>query len=464
MFSKSTYVARRAQLKKQFRSGLLLFLGNVHSPINYQANVYPFRQDSSFLYFFGLDQPGLAAVIDLDQDREIIFGDEPTAENSIWFGQQIPLAERCQTVGVRQAESLADLKKHIKAAVKIGQTVHFLPPYRAENTLQLSGLLDISPAALSREASIHLIRAVVAQRSHKSNEELAEIEKAVNVTRRMQLAAVQRARPGLMERDLVGVMTEICLASGCAPAFPVILTTQGHILHNETHFNELKDGDLVINDSGAESPLHYAGDITRTFPVSGRFTTQQKEIYQIVLTAQTEAISAIKPGVPFRDVHLKAAECLTAGLKELGLMKDDPNEAVRAGAHALFFPCGLGHFLGLDVHDMEDLGEDFVGYNEGELRSEQFGLKSLRLARALETGFVLTVEPGLYFIPRLIDQWRAEKRLLRFLDYSVIDKFKHFTGVRLEDDVVVTPDGCRTLGEPIPRTIVEIEDLASFGN
>jgi Xaa-Pro aminopeptidase len=303
---------------------------------------------------------------------------------------------------------------------------------------------------------------VVDQRAVKAAEELDEIETAVNLTGQMHQAASAMARPGLLERDLVAAMAEICLAAGSQPAYPMILTVKGHVLHNTTCLNTLQEGDLVINDTGAESPGRYASDITRTFPVSGRFSTRQREVYEIVLSAQAEALEAIRPGVRFLDVHLTACRALASGLKALGLMTGDPAEAVAAGAHALFFQCGLGHMLGLDVHDMEDLGEELVGYDSQIQRSSQFGLRYLRMARELRPGFVLTVEPGLYFIPELIDMWRADNRLSAFLNYPAIEKFRDFTGVRVEDNVVVTAAGYRLLGHPIPKTAAGVEELTGL--
>ena len=459
MFDKNIYIARRSSLKERMGSGILLFLGNEHSPVNYRDLVYPFRQDSSFLYYFGLDEPGLAAIIDVDNDRETIFGADQTLEEVIWSGPQPALAEKCLEVGLAQAAPLERLEVFLAQARREKRIVHTLPPYRAENALRLHSLLGISLEEAWHSASTDLIKAIVAQRSIKADEELVEIETALAITRKMHHRAMQMARPGLVEREIVASMTEICLAAGGRPAFPMILTVKGHVLHNPGHDGLLKDGDLVINDSGAESPGHYAGDISRTIPVSGRFNTRQLEIYQITVNAQARAMAAIRPGVPFLDIHLLACETLAEGLKEIGLMKGDPAEAVAAGAHALFFQCGLGHMMGLDTHDMESLGEEFVGYGQGRIRSDQFGLKSLRMARPVEAGFVLTVEPGLYFIPELIDIWKSENRFNSFIDYQAVEGFRDFTGARVEDNIVVTDNGCRILGEPIAKTPEELEAL-----
>lgn len=351
----------------------------------------------------------------------------------------------------------AGLAEVLKAALKQGRRIHYLPQYRPENVLRLHEMLAISATEVRRDVSDELIRAVVRQRSVKSQAEVAQIEQALEICHAMQTAAMQAVRPGVVERRIVALMEGLVIERGARLSFPTIFTVHGETLHNHDHGNVMQEGDIVINDSGAESPLHYAGDITRTIPVSGRFTPQQRDIYTIVLNAQAAAIAAIRPCVLFRDVHLLACEVLAAGLKDLGLMRGDPRQAVAAGAHALFFQCGLGHMLGLDVHDMEGLGEDYVGYTEAIRRSSQFGLQSLRLARTLEAGFVVTVEPGLYFIPQLIDQWRAERRLEEFIEYEAVERFRGFGGVRIEDDVLVTENGCRVLGPTIPRTIEEVE-------
>lgn len=457
MFDPSVYASRRRRLRKQLKSGLILFLGNDESPMNYPANTYPFRQDSTFLYYFGLDTPSLAAIIDIDSGRETLFGDDITLEDIIWMGHLSTLKERARAVGVRSTAPLARLDEVIREARKKKRTIHFLPPYRAETASRLSALLKKPASRLKKAASTELIKAVVNQRSTKDDEEVAEIEKALDVTRKMYLAAMRLTRPGLFERDIVGEIEGIALAHGCQTAFPTILTINGQILHNHYHGNKLERGRLLVIDAGATSPLGYAADITRTIPVTGEFTPRQQSIYDIVLRGQLKAIEMIKPGIMYKDVHLAAARTMALGLKELGLMKGDIDEAVAAGAHALFFPHGIGHMLGLDVHDMEGLGENHVGYNKTVKRSEQFGLAYLRMARELRPGFVLTVEPGIYFIPALIDKWRAENKFRQFINYVKVEAFRHFGGVRIEDDVLVTRDGCRILGRPIPRTVREIE-------
>lgn len=457
MFDASVYAKRRKKLRQQVKSGLILFLGNEESPMNYPANTYPFRQDSSFLYFFGLNTPSLAGLIDIDSGRDTVFGDDVSLEDVIWMGYLPSLKDRAQAVGIRHTVPLARIDETIAQARKKGRPIHYLPPYRGDTAARLAALLKKPAVKLKKAASVDLIKAVVSLRSTKDAGEIAEIEKALEVTRTMYLTAMQLARPGLYEHDIAGKIEGIALAHGYETAFPTILTVNGQILHNHYHGNRLDKGRLLVIDAGTSSPLGYASDITRTIPVSGEFTPKQRSVYEVVLRGQLKAIEMIGPGINYRDVHLAAARTIALGLKELGLMKGDIDEAVAAGAHALFFPHGLGHMLGLDVHDMEGLGENYVGYDETIERSKQFGLAYLRLARQLKPGFVLTVEPGIYFIPALIDRWKAENKFKSFINYVKVEAYRNFGGIRIEDDVVVTIDGCRVLGKPIPKTVKDIE-------
>ena len=459
MFDSKTYKNRREILKKNFSSGLLLFPGNGESPMNYPANVYPFRQDSSFLYYWGLDAPGLAAVIDVDNDREILFGNDLGMDDIVWTGPQPSVAEQAAQVGVAHSEAIAGLEKRLREAVSNGKPIHFLPQYRGENLVKLGEWLGIRPEFLNHYASPKLRKAVIAQRSIKEEQEITEIEKALDITREMHLQAMKWTKPGKFEREVAGRVEGIALSSGGRLSFPVIFSVHGETLHNEFHGNQMQPGDLVVHDAGAEAPSHYAGDITRSFPVGGKFSQRQKEIYDVVQKTQLTAIEAIRPGFPYRDVHLLAAKIMAEGLKELGLMKGDVNEAVAEGAHALFFPHGLGHMMGLDVHDMEGLGEDWVGYDEEITRSDQFGLAYLRMGKRLKPGYVLTAEPGIYFIPALIDQWKATGKFTDFIDYDRVETYRDFGGIRIEDDLLVTDSGHRVLGKPIPKTVEEIEAL-----
>ncbi len=460
MFEREVYEKRREKLREILEEGLVLILGNDEAPMNYPANPYHFRQDSNFLYFFGLDEPGLAGLMDMeDEEGDIIFGNDPDVEDVIWMGPSPSLKDKAEQVGVKKTRPFNSLQDFLREALSKGRRVHFLPPYRGEHILKLAYLLGIRPEAVKHWVSVDLIRAVVELRSVKGPEEIQQMEVAANITAEMHLRAMSRARAGMYERELAGEIEGLAISLGGYISFPVILTVHGEILHNHYHGNMLRDGQLLLVDAGAESPLHYAGDMTRTFPVSGKFTPKQREIYQIVLSAQRKAIENIKPGVYYREIHLLAAKTIAQGLKELGLMRGDVEETVSQGAHALFFPHGLGHMIGLDVHDMEGLGEDYVGYDETVKRSEQFGLAYLRLAKKLQEGFTLTVEPGIYFIPALVEKWRSEGKHRDFINYQKVEEYLDFGGIRIEDSVVVTEDGCRILGKPVPKEPEEVEAL-----
>lgn len=454
MFSSATYRNRRNGLLRQITDGLILITGNIDTAFNYKGNPYPFRQDSSFLYYCGIDQPGLAIVMDTATGNTTLFGDEFTIEDIIWIGPHPSLHELADKSGISDIRPSGDLAAFLRSA-----PVHYLPPYRGDNTLRLAQWLGKTTEEITAGASESLIRAVVSQRVIKSEEEVAQMAWAVSLTGRLHVAVMREADEGLLESDLAAIVHGMCAAEQVVPAYGVILSTQGQILHNHAHDLELESGQLVLGDFGAESPLHYAGDITRTFPVDRYFTNQQRDIYQLVLNAEESAIRMAAPGIPYRDVHLHAAKIITKGLKDLGLMQGDVDEAVAAGAHALFFPHGLGHMIGLDVHDMEDLGENYVGYAGEVARSDQFGLAYLRLARPLQPGYVLTVEPGIYFIPDLIDLWKSQGKHRDFINYAALDAYRNFGGIRIEDNILITEDGRVVLGEPIPKSIVEIEAL-----
>ena len=457
MFDKKIYQQRRSKLGKQVKSGLLLFLSNGESPMNYAANTYHYRQDSTFLYFFGLAFPGLAAVIDIEENRQTVFGNDVEMEDIIWMGPQPSLKSRSARVGISDTRPLAELAGVLQQAVRQGRKVHFLPPYRGENALWLEKLLGIRAGTVKDYASVEFVKAVVAQRALKNADEIKEIEAALTVSAAMYREAMAMAQPGIYEREIAGWIEGLALAGGGQLAFPAIVTVHGETLHNHYHGNRLQEGDLLLIDSGAETAGGYASDITRTVPVGGRFDPVQRSVYEAVLDMQLTAIAMVRPGVSYRSVHLKSAAVLVERLKDIGLMKGATADAVAAGAHALFFPHGLGHMMGLDVHDMEDLGEVHVGYDDKTRRSQQFGLAYLRMAKKLEPGHVLTVEPGIYFIPALIDQWRSEKRHTAFIRYDKVEKFRGFGGMRIEDDILVTPRGCRVLGPPIPKATAEVE-------
>jgi Xaa-Pro aminopeptidase len=463
MFEAKIYTQRRARLRQQLGSGVLLFLGNQESPMNYPANPYHFRQDSSFLYFFGLDSPDLAGIIDVEADRDILFGNDISVDDIIWMGDQPLMRDRAARVGITETLPLEKLKETIRDSLTKGKKVHILPPYRPENVLKLQSLLEIPANKLRDNVSEEVVMAVVEQRSVKIPEEIEQIELALDATHDMHTTAMRMAKPGVLESEIAGRIEGIALSHGGYVSFPVILTMNGQILHNHYHGNTLEEGRLMVNDSGAETAMHYAGDITRTMPVGGRFSRKQEDVYNIVLNAQATAIDSIHPGVMNKQVHLRAATALAAGLNDLGLMRGDVDEAVKAGAHALFMPHGLGHMMGLDVHDMEDLGEKYVGYDRSVQRSDQFGLAFLRLAKELRPGYVLTVEPGIYFIPALIDKWIKENKHTEFIDFERVNEYRDFGGIRIEDDVLVTEEGCRVLGKPIPKTVTELEEIVGTG-
>ena len=456
MFKPKTYIERRKKLMQDVDKGIILLLGNNESPMNYADNQYHFRQDSTFLYFFGLDYPELAGIIDLDEGKEIIFGDDLTIDHIVWMGVQPTIAERSAKVGITQTAPVKELESYLAKAKQAGRKIHFLPPYRPENKIKLLELLDISPAKAGEMASVELIKAVVAQRSVKTEEEIAELENAVNITVDMHLAAMRMVRPGIKEALVAAAVQEVAEAANGHISFPIIATIHGETLHNHYHGNTLKSGDMFLLDAGAETTMRYAGDMSSTMPVDPKFTPRQREIYDVALKSHNAAIDMLKPGVVFKDVHLHACKVLASGLKDLGFMKGDLDEAVSVGAHALFFQAGLGHMMGLDVHDMEDLGEVYVGY-DGKPKSTQFGLKSLRLARKLEPGFVLTIEPGIYFIPELIDMWKAEKRHADFINYDKVEQYRDFGGLRNEEDFLITENGYHLLGKPLPKTIEDVE-------
>jgi Xaa-Pro aminopeptidase len=453
VFSPETYTKRRQRLMEQLPSGLVLLLGHENAPRNAAANTYPFRQDSTFLYYLGLAEPNRAALLDVEAGTTCLFGDDPTVEDIVWTGPVAMIAELGDRVGVTTTAPCADLAPQLKAARDAGRPVHLMPGYRPETAIRLSDLFgDKIP-----DPSPDLIRAVVSQRSVKSEDEIAQIEIALEVSAQMHRHAMRLTRPGMREQEVVGALASIANLAGMEPSFTTIFSVHGETLHNLVYRNLMQEGDIVVHDSGVESVLGYASDITRTYPVSGTFTPRQRDLYTIVLAMQEQSIAKIQPGIPFREVHRQAATVLMQGLTDLGLTRGPVDDAVDAGAHTLFFPHGLGHLLGLDVHDMEALGEDYVGYSESVKRDERFGWNRLRFARELETGFVLTVEPGLYFIPALIDQWHAENKLADFINYDKVRDFLHARGFRIEDDVLVSSTGAHVLGPAIAKTIVDVE-------
>jgi Xaa-Pro aminopeptidase len=458
VFDASLFSTRRTVLARRVASGCILLPGNEPVGMNYLANEYPFRQDGSFMYFCGLDTPGLCLWIDCDSGEERLFGAEPGIMDTVWSGPAPSLSELAERAGIAGHGDMAMLAELCRDAGAAGRRVHYLPSYRGDGVLRLSGLLGMAAGEIGAGVSRGLIDAVVELRSVKDPKEVAEIRRAVDLSAGMYRELMSGCRPGAREAELYGRMQGWILSHGSREAFPMILSRRGEVLHNHSRDQVLKDGDLLLVDSGVCSPGGYASDITRTLPVSGFFSLRQRDIYEIVLHAQAAAIGCMAPGVPFLECHLSAARVVAEGLTALGLMRGDPAVAVAAGAHALFFPHGLGHMLGLDVHDMESLGEDHVGYDAEFRRSGQFGLSGLRLARRLQPGFVVTVEPGIYFIPALMDLWRSEGRHEEFINYEALAAYRDFGGIRIEDDVLVTDDGADVLSSAIPKTVRELCD------
>lgn len=457
MFNPEVYLNRRKKLKSLFKDGIALFLGNVDSPMNYNANPYHFRQDSDFLYFFGLDLQGLAGVIDFDSGQDIIFGNDIDVDDIIWMGPQPSIKDLALKAGVNRTRGFDILSNFIADAMSKGRKIHFLPPYRGESKMTLGALLKENPCQMKSIASEQLIKAVVSLRSVKEDVEIEEIEKAVGIAYDMHTTAMRMCKPGVREQEIFGTIEGIAHAKGRGPSFPIILSINGQTLHNHDHSNILKAGRMMVTDCGAETNMNYSSDITRTTPVGGKFSQRQKEIYEIVLKANQETINAAGPGMSNRDLHLMACRIIASGMKELGFMKGDVDEAVAAGAHALFMPHGLGHMMGMDVHDMEGLGENYVGYNDEVKRSEQFGLAYLRFALPYKPGHVFTIEPGCYFIPELIDKWQSEGLHSQFINFDKVNEYRDFGGIRIEDDLLITEDGHKLLGNPIPKTVADIE-------
>lgn len=464
MFSKETYVNRRTELKKLVKSGVIILFGNNESPANFPANgYYPFRQDSSFLYYFGLQRDGLVGVIDIDNDTETLVGDDIDIDDIVWYGSVNSVSNMAESCGVRNSAPMKQLQVICNNALRDKRQVHFLPPYRHDTMIQIFDLLGIHPNQQREQASLELINAVVKQRSTKSQLEIEEIERACAVGYKMHTTAMRLTKPGVTEKFVGGQVDGIANSYGSMTSFPTIFTQHGEIMHGNPSMAVLESGRLALCDCGAETMEHYCSDNTRTFPVNGKFTQRQLEIYSIVVDCHDLALSLAKPGVKYFDVHLGVCRLMTDRLKELGLMKGDTEAAVRAGAHAMFLPHGLGHMMGMDVHDMEGLGQIHVGFDE-ETRPnlEQFGTNCLRMGRKIEEGFVITDEPGIYFIPALIDEWRAKGLHTDFINYEKLETYKDFGGIRIEDDLLITKDGCRFLGEErIPYHPKDVEEFMS---
>lgn len=453
-------MARRQALSRLVGSGLVLLFGNNDSPANYPSNAYKFRQDSAFLYFFGQHRDGLVGVIDVDQHTETLVGNEIDIDDIVWFGSVKSVSAMAEECGVGATAPMSSLADMVQKALKAGRQVHFLPPYRYDTQIQIMNLTGIHPSKQREAASMPLIQAVIKLRSTKSAEEIAEIERACAIGYKMHVTAMKMCRPGVTEQAIGGAIDGVAYAEGCMPSFQSIVTMHGEIMHGNPSPRQLESGRLMLCDAGAETNENYCSDNTRTTPISGHYTQRQRDIYSIVSDCHDLVLDVARPGVKWWDVHFDVCRLMTNRLKELGLMKGDTEEALRAGAHALFLPHGLGHMMGMDVHDMEGLGQTNVGYDDEVRPSSQFGTASLRFARKLEPGFVVTDEPGIYFIPDLIDLWKREGHNAEFLNFEEIEKFKDFGGIRIEDDVLITENGCRFLGEQrIPYHMDEVEQF-----
>ena len=460
MFSKETYTSRRQTLKELVKDGLILLFGNNESPCNYPNNGYsPFRQDSSFLYYFGLQESGLIGVIDADSGEEWLLGDDVDVEDIVWYGSVPTIGSLAETVGVSNSARRAHIAKLVDEAKKQNRRIHFLPPYRHDIKIDIMDLVGIHPSQQAQAASLDLINAVVKMRSRKSEEEIEELERAAVIGYEMHTKAMRLIRPGRTEKFIAGQIDGTALSYGAHHSFPTIFSQHGEIMHGAPSMNSLESGRLVLCDCGGETINNYCSDNTRTMPVNGKYTQRQKEIYDIVDECHDLALEVSKPGVKYFDVHLAVCRRMTERLKELGLMKGDVDDAVEQGAHAMFLPHGLGHMMGMDVHDMEGLGQIHVGFDEETRpRLEQFGTNCHRMGRRLEEGFVITDEPGIYFIPALIDDWKAKGHCKDFINYDLLETYKDFGGIRIEDDILITENGCRFIGEKvIPYHTADVE-------
>lgn len=458
MFAKEIYNKRRAELKQKLSSGLVFLLGNEESGMNFRDNIYPFRQDSTFLYYVGLDKASLYFVLDIDNGKEILFGDNISIDDIIWFGPTPSLEEEASKSGIADVRPISELQSYLDNAIAQKQDVKFLPPYRDEHTLKLHELLHIPLKEIEAKVSVPLIKAVVDMRSHKQPEEIEEINKAVDISNDMHRLFFKETQAGIREYQVAGQLEGLAFGKGGRLSYPIILTVNGETLHIHARGTVMQNGQLALCDAGAETAMHYAGDLTRVAPVNGKFTDVQKHIYNTVLAMQTAAIEASKSGVLYKDVHAVAAKVLLQGLKDAHIVKGDIDEALANDVHTLFFQHGLGHMMGLDVHDMENLGEKYVGYTDDLKKATAFGWKSLRLGRALEKGFVFTIEPGCYFIPALIDEWKSSNKLSEFVDYNELEKYRQFGGIRIEDNFLITENGASILGTNIaPKTVEEVE-------
>lgn len=458
MFKREIYINRRNILKKNMQSGVIILSGNNESPRHYNANCYNFDQDSTFRYYFGINLPGLIGVIDIDSDKNYLFGKDYTMDDVIWMGNQKSLKSYCDDIGVENFIDINEFDSFVRNISSKNKDIHIIPQYRNDNIMTLGKALDISPYNLNEIASTKLIKSIISQRNIKSSEEILEIEDAVNITREMHLTALKNVRPELKEFQVVAQIEAVPRSYNGFTSFTTIFSRNSQILHNHSYENTLKDGDMIVLDCGAKNINGYCGDMTTSIPANGKFNQMQKNIYNILIDMFDHASNTLKEGITYKSVHIEAVKKMINGLVDLNIMKGDTEEIVNDGAHALFFPHGLGHMLGMDVHDMENLGENFVGYDDNQKRDTRFGFKSLRMARELKQGYVFTVEPGIYFIPELIKRWKLDNKFENFINYNEVEKYMDFGGMRYEGDYLITPEGGKRLGKKMPKTIEEIEE------
>lgn len=460
MFAKQTYIARRNELRRRMpKGGIVVLIGNGEAPRNYFDNAYGFRQDSTFLYYFGLQNANLVGVIDLDNEVDTLFGDDYTVDDIIWMGPQPSIKELAESVGVGQSAPFAAARDCVQAATRAGRKVHYLVPYRGEGVLLMSKLTGIKTSEHYNHYSTDLAINVAAMREVKSAEEMEEMERAFQIGYAMHTTAMRLTKEGVSERVIAGAMEGVTHQMGDGVSFHSIVSQHGETLHNHSHDGICENGRLLLVDAGGETVNNYCSDHTRTFPVSGKFTPLQRDIYNVVLHAHDEVLRIAKPG-KYTDLHNASYKALAEGLIGLGLMKGNADEAVAAGAVRLFMPHGLGHGLGMDVHDCEAMGErGMAEYGAMLARADEIDTCIIRDRWQLRPGTVLTDEPGIYFIPAYIEQWKAERKCEEFINYSKLEALYNFGGIRIEDDLLITESGNIMLGgdKHIPVTVDEIE-------
>lgn len=470
MFESKVYQRRRSALIQSMRSkgqsGIMIFVGN-NDVISqgWNASVYDFRQDSAWIYYFGVDQPSWAGIIDIDSGDVKAYANDVDIDDIVWMGPQISVKEMASWAGVDATAPFSVWFDDVKKAMAKGRRVHFLPTLRDYNALQLMAATGYTFAQVKSKgtgdgphASVEFIQSVIDMRLVKEDCEVEELDKAGEIGYQMHVLARNSIALGAYEDEIAKNMEYFSKANGWGLSFEIILSQHGETLHNRAYHRAIEPGKLLVVDAGIESNTHYTSDHTRTYPTSGVFSTKQKDIYQIVLDCHEFAFSQIKPGISYRDIHKATVRLMLSKLKDLGLVHGDLDEMAAKGIGGLFMPHGLGHNMGIDVHDMEEYGEDLVGYDPDQTRAKQLGLGNLRMARLLRPGHVITDEPGIYFIPALIEKFKKEGLGYDFVNYQALEGYYDFGGIRIEDDVLVTADGARRIGyHRLPATVEDIE-------